>query len=124
MQRTPYFLAGSFRGGSVKKSCWLVCVREKYYFDCKFTIVYDNQQHAKRNGHAREVTTWEAPPDDCDEGDAQLTIPCPESVDCSGTGTELRAALCSDQDQKKTPHLGFRELPTKTKNHPFARRVS
>jgi len=42
--KEPVRLAGSFRCWFVKKYCWLVCVREKYYFGCKFTIVYDKPQ--------------------------------------------------------------------------------
>ena len=37
-------MAGSFRCWFVKKYCWLVCVREKYYSGWKFTIVYDKPQ--------------------------------------------------------------------------------
>ena len=40
----PVRLAGSFRCWFVKKYCWLVCVREKYCSDWKFTIVYDKPQ--------------------------------------------------------------------------------
>ena len=40
----PVRLAGSFHCWFVKKYCWLVYVREKYYFDWKFTIVYDRPQ--------------------------------------------------------------------------------
>ena len=40
----PVRLAGSFRCWFVKKYCWLVCVREKYCFGWKFTIVYDKPQ--------------------------------------------------------------------------------
>jgi len=40
----PVRLAGSFRCWFVKKYCWLVCVREKYYSGWKFTIVYDKPQ--------------------------------------------------------------------------------
>ena len=41
----------------VKKYCWLVCVREKYYFDWKFTIVYDKPQPNEQaeHGEKREV---------------------------------------------------------------------
>jgi len=27
-----------------EENCWLICVREKYYFSWKFTIVYDKLQ--------------------------------------------------------------------------------
>ena len=40
----PVRLAGSFRCWFVKKYFWLVCVREKYCSDWKFTIVYDKSQ--------------------------------------------------------------------------------
>jgi len=42
-------LAGSHRCWFVKKYCWLVYVREKYYSDKKFTIVYDEPQPACTN---------------------------------------------------------------------------
>ena len=32
----------------MKKYCWLVCVREKYYSGWKFTIVYDKPQPNKQ----------------------------------------------------------------------------
>ena len=44
----PVRLAGSFRCWIVKKYCWLVCVREKYCFGWKFTIVYDKPQPNKQ----------------------------------------------------------------------------
>ena len=37
-------MTGSYRCWFVKKYYWLVYVREKYYSDCKFTIVYDEPQ--------------------------------------------------------------------------------
>ena len=40
----PVRLVGSYRCWFVKKYCWLVCVREKYCFGWKFTIVYDKPQ--------------------------------------------------------------------------------
>ena len=40
----PVPLAGSFHCWFMKKYCWLVCVREKYYSGWKFTIVYDKPQ--------------------------------------------------------------------------------
>ena len=43
-------LPGSFRCWFVKKYCWLVCVREKYYFGWKFTIVYDKPQPNEQAG--------------------------------------------------------------------------
>ena len=44
MYLQPIPLAGSFCFWFVKKYCWLVCVREKYYSGWKFTIVYDKPQ--------------------------------------------------------------------------------
>ena len=41
-------LAGSYRCWFMKKYCWLVCVREKYCFGWKFTIVYDKPQPNKQ----------------------------------------------------------------------------
>ena len=42
--KQPVRLASSNRCWFVKKYCWLVCVREKYYSGRKFTIVYDKPQ--------------------------------------------------------------------------------
>jgi hypothetical protein len=45
----PVWLAGSYRCWFVKKYCWLVCMREKYCSDWKFTIVYDKPQPSKQS---------------------------------------------------------------------------
>ena len=50
----PVRMTGSFRCWFVKKYCWLVCVREKYYSDWKFTIVY-GQMNGRKNKSSRST---------------------------------------------------------------------
>ena len=62
----PVRLTGSYSCWFVKKYCWLVCVREKYCFGWKFTIVYDKymipllpiqfSQTIKARDHSTTVT--------------------------------------------------------------------
>ena len=54
----PVRLAGSYRCWFVKKYCWLVCMREKYYFGWKFTIVYDKPQPNKRTDETSNMHVY------------------------------------------------------------------
>ena len=56
----PVRLAGSFRCWFVKKSCLLVCIREKYCSGWKFTIVYDKTQPNDQAAACYPLATYAA----------------------------------------------------------------